>query len=336
MKVLFIGGTGNISKSVSELCVEKGIDLYLLNRGKSGVEIPGTKTIRGDISNADEVSFLLKGYEWDVVVNWIVFVESEIQRDIKLFRNKTKQYIFISSASAYQKPPSHPIITESTPLSNPFWKYSRDKIACEELLNDAYRQKDFPITIVRPSHTYDIFIPVAVGGWNEYTIIDRMKKGKKVIVHGDGTSLWVLTHSQDFAKALVGLLGNHKAIGQAFHITSDEVLTWNQIYRTIGEAVGVRPDIVYIPSNFIEQADKSLEGHLLGDKAHSVIFDNSKIKSYVPSFAATIPFKEGIKMTLDWFDEDQKRKVVTNKTNSRIDRIIEAYEGKLKYLRNKK
>ncbi|MEJ2196329.1 MAG: SDR family oxidoreductase [Ignavibacteriaceae bacterium] len=329
MKVLFIGGTGNISKSVSKLCAEEGIDLYLLNRGRTGVEIPGTKSIKADISNIKEVSSALKKHNWDVVVNWIVFAEKEIRRDIELFRNKTKQYIFISSASVYQKPPLHPVITESTPLYNPYWQYSRDKIACEELLNSAYREIDFPITIVRPSHTYDIFIPVAVGGWNRYAVIDRMKKGKKVIVHGDGTSLWVLTHSQDFAKAFVGLLGNQQAIGNAFHITSDEVLTWNQIYTTIARAIGVEPDLVHIPSEFLESVEESLVGNLLGDKAHSVIFDNSKIKSLVPGFTATIPFNKGIKKTLDWFDEDPKRKVVSDEADNRFEKIINAYKGNL-------
>lgn len=329
MKVLFIGGTGNISKSVSKLCAAEGIDLYLLNRGKTGVEIPGTKSIKADISNIKEVSSALKKHNWDVVVNWIVFAEKEIRRDIELFRNKTKQYVFISSASVYQKPPLHPVITESTPLYNPYWQYSRDKIACEELLNSAYREIDFPITIVRPSHTYDIFIPVAVGGWNRYAVIDRMKKGKKVIVHGDGTSLWVLTHSQDFAKAFVGLLGNQQAIGNAFHITSDEVLTWNQIYTTIAGAIGVEPDLVHIPSEFLESVEESLVGNLLGDKAHSVIFNNSKIKSLVPGFTATIPFNKGIKKTLDWFDEDPKRKVVSEESDNRFEKIINAYKGNL-------
>ncbi|MDH7604937.1 MAG: NAD-dependent epimerase/dehydratase family protein, partial [Melioribacter sp.] len=222
MKVLFIGGTGNISTSVSKLCIEKGIDLYLLNRGLRENTIEKAKAINGDINNLSEIKEILKDHQWDVVVNWIAFNEKDIERDIELFKNKTKQYIFISSASAYQKPPLNPIITESTPLKNPFWDYSRNKIACEEILNKAYREEDFPITIVRPSLTYDTVIPVAIGGWNEYTIIDRMKKGKNIIVHGDGTSLWVVTHTEDFAKGFVGILGNQYAIGNAFHITTDE------------------------------------------------------------------------------------------------------------------
>ena len=235
MKVLFIGGTGNISTSVSKLCVKKGIELFHLNRGKSDVKIPGVKLIKGDITEKDLKSKLNK-YDWDVVVDWIAFTPNDIERDINLFQNKTKQFIFISSASIYQKPPTHYIITESTPLANPYWEYSQNKIICEEKLIAAYRTKGFPITIVRPSHTYETIIPVAIGDGKEYTVIDRMLKGKQIIVHGDGTSLWTLTHAEDFAKGFVGLIGNQNSIGHAFQITSDEVLNWNQIYETIGNA----------------------------------------------------------------------------------------------------
>lgn len=326
MKVLFIGGTGNISTSVSKLCVEKGIDLHLLNRGKNGVTIEGTTTLLGDVSKPDHLARVLEGQEWDAVVNWIAFTPQDIERDIALFRGKTEQYIFISSASAYQKPPAFPIIAESTPLYNPFWEYSRNKIACEERLNHAYRDEDFPITIVRPSFTYDTVIPLAIGGWNEYTVVDRMKKRQKVIVHGDGTSLWTITHAEDFAKGFVGLLGHQQAIGQPFTITSDEVLTWDQIYRTVAEAAGTEANIVHIATDFLVRFDESLKGSLLGDKSHCAIFDNSKIKSFVPGYTATIPLKEGVKKTLAWFDADPKRKVVLDSTNKMMDRIIEAYE----------
>lgn len=328
MKVLFIGGTGNISTSVSRLCVGKGIDLYLLNRGKRGVRIKGTRTLVGDVSKPGELSRVLKGHKWDAVVNWIAFTPEDVERDIELFRGKTGQYVFISSASAYQKPPTFPIITESTPLYNPHWEYSRNKIACEERLNHAYRDEDFPVTIVRPSFTYDTVIPLAIGGWNEYTAVDRMKKGKKIIVHGDGTSLWTITHSEDFAKGFVGLLGHQQAIGQPFTITSDEVLTWDQIYRTVAEAAGAKANIVHIATDFLVKFDESFEGSLLGDKSHCAIFDNSKIKAFVPEFKATIPLKEGVKKTLAWFDADPKRKVVLESTNKLMDRIIEAYEKK--------
>jgi len=326
LKVLFIGGTGNISTSVSKLCVERGFDLYLLNRGKRGVKIRGAKRITCDISKASQVASALRNQSWDVVVDWIAFTVDQVERDINLFRGKTKQYVFISSASAYQKPPLHPVITESTPLHNPHWEYSRNKIACEDRLNRSYREENFPITIVRPSFTYDTVIPLAIGGWDEYTVIDRMKKGKKIIVHGDGTSLWTITHSEDFAKGFVGLLGHQQAIGNAFQITSDEVLTWNQIYQATAEALNVEPNIVHIASDFICKHESSMIGTLLGDKAHSVIFDNTKIKSLVPDFKATIPFREGVRRTLAWFDANPKRKIVKKETNETINRIIEAYE----------
>ncbi len=328
MKVLFIGGTGNISTSVSRLCVEKGIDLYLLNRGKSGVTIEGAKTILGDVSVPDRLRDTLAGHEWDVVVDWIAFTTQDVERDLKLFRGRTRQYVFISSASAYQKPPVFPVITESTPLYNPYWEYSRDKIACEERLYHAYRDENFPITIVRPSFTYDTVIPVAIGGWNEYTVIDRMKKGMKVIVHGDGTSLWTITHAEDFAKGFVGLLGHQQAIGQSFTITSDEALTWDQIYKTVAEAAGTEANIVHIATDFLIKFDESFRGPLLGDKSHCAIFDNSKIKSFVPDYRAIIPLKEGVKKTLAWFDADPRRKVVLDSTNKLMDRLIDAYEKK--------
>ena len=267
MKVLFIGGTGNISTSVSKLCVERGIDLYLLNRGKRGVEIPGARIIKTDISKIDQTAALLTEHSWDSVVNWIAFNVNDIERDINLFSSKTGQYIFISSASAYQKPPSHPVITESTPLYNPYWDYSQNKIACEERLNYEYRNKNFPVTIVRPSLTYDTVIPVIMGGWTEYTIIDRIKKGKEVFVHGDGSSLWIVTHAEDFAKGFTGLIGHQQAIGHAFHITSDEILTWEQIYQAVAQAAGAEANIVHISSDFIVKYDNSLKGSLLGDKS---------------------------------------------------------------------
>jgi len=328
MKILFIGGTGNISTSVSRLCVERGIDLYLLNRGKRKIKIGRTNSIKGDISDLSAMNSLLKKHQWDVVVDWIAYTPDQIERDIELFRGKTKQYVFISSASAYQKPPIFPIITESTPLFNPFWEYSRNKIACEDRLNRAYRDEGFPVTTVRPSFTYDTVIPVAVGGWDEYTVIDRMKKGKKIIVHGDGTSLWTITHAEDFAKGFVGLLGNRQAIGHPFQITSDEALTWDQIYQITAEAAGFEPKIVHIASDFICQCDKSMIGPLLGDKSHTAIFDNTKIKTFVPDFKAAIPFGEGVKRTLAWFDADLKRKIIRAETNKMMDGIIEAYEKK--------
>jgi nucleoside-diphosphate-sugar epimerase len=325
VKILFIGGTGNISTSVSRACIARGMDLHLLTSGTRQVEIPGARFIRGDINNRNDVASIVREGGWDSVVNWIVFTEEEIERDIELFRGKTRQYVFISSASAYQKPPVHPVITESTPLCNPFWEYSRNKIACEERLNRAYRDEGFPITIVRPSHTYDTTIPVAIGGWAEYTLIDRITTGRPLIVHGDGSSLWVLTHAEDFAKAFVGLLGHPQTIGEAFHITSDEVLTWDQIYETVAAAVGCKADLVHIASEFICTCEESFRGGLLGDKSRSVIFDNSKVRKIVPDFAATIPFHIGIRRTLAWFNADPSRRVVRQETHEMMDRILEAY-----------
>lgn len=325
MKVLYIGGTGNISRASSIRAIEQGIDLYLLNRGKTGVEIDGAKTIVGDIHNIEQMEILLNDHSWDVVVNWIAFSPDDIERDIKLFAGRTNQYIFISTASAYQKPPTHPIITESTPLYNPFWKYSRDKIACEDALMRAYREIDFPITIVRPSHTYETVIPVTIGGWTEYTIIDRMKKGLKVIIQGDGTSLWTITHSKDFAKGFNGLLGNKQALGHSFHITSDEWLTWNQIYQFVSDAAGVELNAVHIATDFIDTIAPGEKDGLWGDKAHCGIFDNSKIKSFVPDYSATIPFSEGIKETIKWFEADSKRMIVKSETNAMMDKILKAY-----------
>lgn len=326
MKVLFIGGTGNISASVSKLCVEKGIELFLLNRGVSRVEIPGTVNITGDINDQVSIKEKLQDHKWDVVVNWIAFTEEDIIRDFNLFNYSTDQYIFISSASAYQKPLQNPIITESTPIENPFWEYSRNKIACERKLDDLHQQNNFPITIVRPSLTYDTVIPVPIGGWKEYTIVDRIKKGEKIIVHGDGTSLWTITHAKDFAKGFIGLLGNKKAIGEAYHITSDEILTWDQIYTYVANAVNAEPNIIHIASDFICSIEKSLTGTLIGDKSVSSIFDNSKIKSLVPDFHTSISFKEGIKNTIEWLEADQKRMIVNPETNRMINKIISAYE----------
>ncbi|MBN1500083.1 MAG: SDR family oxidoreductase [Spirochaetes bacterium] len=325
MKVLFIGGTGNISTSVSRLAIEQGIDLFLLTRGSRKVKIAGANVITADIFNKTEILPLIKSTDWDVVVNWIAFTEDDVARDISLFRGRTRQYIFISSASAYQKPVSYPVITESTPLANPFWEYSRNKIAAEERLMKAYRDEGFPVTIIRPSHTYDTVIPVAIGGWSEYTIIDRMKKNKPVIVHGDGTSLWVLTHAEDFAKGLNGLFGNQQSIGHAFHITSDEILTWNQIYDIIAEAAGVQAVKVHVASEIIAGHNDLFTGELLGDKAHSVIFDNSKIKQFVPGFTATIPFYKGIRKTLEWFEEDASRQIMHAETGKFMDMLADKY-----------
>ncbi len=325
MKALFLGGTGVISSACSRLAVSRGIDLVLLNRGQTARPVPeGVRVLQADLRDRASVARVLGDATFDVVVNWLGFTPDHVEVDIERFRGRTGQYIFISSASAYQKPLSSLPITESTPLDNRFWAYSRAKIACEERLVRAYREDRFPITIVRPSHTYD---RTKVPSLGHYTDIDRMRKGKPVMVHGDGTSLWVLTHHQDFAKGFVGLLGNAHAIGHAFHITSDQVLTWNQIYTLLAQAAGVEPQIVHVPSDLIAAFDPEMGASLLGDKAHSVIFDNTKIKRLVPDFAATIPFSQGAREIVAWFDADPARQVVDARVDHLLDRIIAAYSA---------
>ena len=320
MKVLFIGGTGVISSACSALAVERGFDLYLLNRGESKRSVPSAaKVLKGDIRDPESARSTLRDLDFDVVVDWIAFTPDHIEADIELFRDRTDQFIFISSASAYQTPPVSLPVTESTILDNPYWQYSRDKIACEERLVRAYREEKFPFTVVRPSHTYDrTMLPLK----GRYTVIDRMRRGKRVVVHGDGTSLWVLTHNTDFAKGFVGLLGNSRAIGEAFHITSDELLTWDQIYKLAANAAGVVADIVHVPSEVIAQYDADWGIELFGDKAHSMIFDNSKIKKMVPDFSATVPFSRGVEEIIGWFDADPSRQVIDDRWNEVFDKII--------------
>jgi nucleoside-diphosphate-sugar epimerase len=325
MRVLFIGGNGNISAACSRLCVARGMEVFLLNRGRRDMPVQGAHNLVADINDPDQVRQALDGYHFDVVANFIAFVAPDVERDIELFAGRTRQYVFISSASAYQKPLVHPAVTESTPLKNPHWQYSRDKIACEDVLTRAYRERDFPMVIVRPSLTYDTVWPVAIGGWDDFTLVDRIRRGGEMVVHGDGTSLWTVTHSEDFAVGFCGLLGNPNATGHAFHITSDEVLTWNQIYTTIAEAAGVEPKLVHIPSEFLAALNDRNRGSLLGDKAHGAIFDNSKIKRFVPDYVARIPFHVGVRRTLAWFEADPKRQRIVDQTNQTMDRYIAAW-----------
>jgi nucleoside-diphosphate-sugar epimerase len=324
MKVLFIGGTGIISSACSQLCLDQGIDLYLFNRGKSFRPVPeGARVINGSIRDLSQAASALGELTFDVVVDWIAFTPEQVEADLQLFRGRTGQYIFISSASAYQTPPSSLPVTESTPLDNPFWAYSRAKIACEERLVQAYREEKFPVTIVRPSHTYDKTLLPMQGG---YTVIDRMRRGKKVIVHGDGSSLWVLTHHADFARGFVGLLGSSRAIGDSIHITSDELLTWNQIYEILARAAGAELHLVHVPSQVIAAYDQSWGDSLLGDKTHSMIFDNTRIKRLVPGFAASIPFSHGAEEIIAWHDENPDRRKVSPEFDALCDRIIAAQE----------
>jgi nucleoside-diphosphate-sugar epimerase len=332
MKVLFIGGTGIISTAVTQLAAEQGIDLSLLNRGQSKKMIPtDVKVIKGDIRDRIAASKLLKMHDFDVVVNWVAYVPTHVESDIEFFRGKVGQYIFISSASAYQKPPASWLITESTPLANPYWQYSRDKIACEEKLMAEYRNSGFPVTIVRPSLTYGVTaIPAAINSWQKpWTIVDRMRKNKKVIIHGDGLTLWTMTHNTDFARGFLGLMGNIQALGHAVHITSDEALTWNQIYQAIADAADLEHKPIHIPSDFIAKIDPEMTGTLLGDKSCCAVFDNTKIKRLVPGFTAAVPFSQGMRRSIEWFEADEERRVVDEEYNKFMDRTIAAYEKAL-------
>lgn len=321
MKVLFIGGTGNISTASSCLAVEKGIELWHINRGKSVCGVHGVRTITCDVTNSAALETALAPHKWDCVVNWIAFNAKDVERDIALFSGKTKHYIYISSGSCYDLPQHSPVITENSPLGNPYWQYSRDKIAGEQALMRAHIEKGFPGTIVRPSHTYSTIIPITLGGGNKYNAVNRMKLGKPTVVHGDGTSLWVVTHAEDFALGLVGLLNLEAAIGEAVHITSDEVLTWNQIYRHVGAALGLEPNLIHVASDTICALEPSYTGTLLGDKSHSVMFDNSKIRSLVPSFVPIIPFSEGIRTTIEWFEASSDRQYIDPDTEILLDKL---------------
>ncbi len=324
MNVLFIGGTGTISYSCSKLAIEKGFEVSLLNRGKSALREPlvGAELIFADIRKPETVRQALGDRHFDVIIEFLAFNPDHIEIDLELFRGRTDQYIFISSASAYQTPPEKLPVTEETPLENPVWQYSRDKAACEARLMRACREEGFPVTIVRPSHTYDEgYIPVT-GRWS---FVDRMLQGKPVIVYGDGTSIWTMTHSSDFAKGFVGLFGKAQAIGQAYHITSDEWQTWNQIVEKLAAAVGVEPKIVHVPSDLIAQFDQGWGEGLLGDKAHSFILDNSKIKALVPEFVCSVPFKEGIARSVEFYRQHPELQAIDAKFNDTVDTILDFY-----------
>ena len=292
LRVLFLGGTGVISSACSRLAVERGIELYVLNRGRTtGRPLPPEATVlRGDARDPASVRDVLGGREFDAVVDWVAYTPDHVQDDIDVFRGRAGQLVFISSASAYETPPSRVPVVESTPLRNPYLQYSRDKIECEELLRAAYRAEGFPATIVRPSHTYDKTNIPLHGGW---TALARMRQGKPVVVHGDGTSLWTLTHHEDFAQGFVPLLGHPRTLGESFHITSDDVLTWDQITHALASAAGVTADIVHVPSEVIAAADPVWGATLLGDKAHSMVFDNAKLRSVVPGLPGGHPVRAG-------------------------------------------
>jgi len=323
MRVLFIGGSGIISSACSALAVESGIDLTLLNRGRTDFRpVPAAAhVIHADVRDAAAAAEALRGQTFDAVVDWIAFTPDHVAADLDLFRGRVGQFVFISSASAYQKPPARLPITEETPLDNPFWQYSRNKIAGEELLLAATLDEGFPVTIVRPSHTYDATLLPFHGG---YTWLDRLRRGRPLLVHDDGKSLWTLTHHRDFARAFVPLLGEPRAIGEAYHITSDEVLTWNAIAGLLAEAAGVPLNVAHVPSTVVAQFDQGWGDSLLGDKAHNTYFDNSKIRGIVPGFAAEIPFAEGAREIVAWYDAHPEARRVDADFDALVDRIIAA------------
>lgn len=337
MRALFIGGTGIISSAITEQLARQGCELYLLNRGNRNDKLPaGVRVIQADINDEERVAKLIESMSFDVVADFIAFVPSQLERDYRLFKGKTKQFIFISSASAYQKPLSDYRVTESTPLANPYWEYSRNKIACEEYLLRLYREEGFPITIVRPSHTYDErSIPLGVHGRKgSWQVAKRMLAGKPVIIHGDGTSLWTMTHNGDFAKGFIGLMGNIHAIGESVQITSDETLTWNQIYATIADALGVQLNAVHVSSEFLAACStEDYRGGLIGDKANSVVFDNSKLKRLVPEFVATTRFDQGIKKTVAHILAHPELQQEDPEFDAWCDKVIGALESAAKAVR---
>lgn len=329
MKVLFIGGTGVISSACTDLALERGWELWLLNRGQSSAAPAGARRLVADIHDAATMRDALAGHAWDAVVQWLAYTPADIERDLALFRGRARQYFFISSASAYQKPPLHHVITESTPLVNPFWEYSRQKAAGEARLLRAWGEEQFPGVIVRPSLTFgETLVPLPMNSWKmSWTAIDRMRRGVPVIVPGDGSSLWTITHNTDFAVGLLGLIGRPEAVGEAFHITSDEVLTWDRIHRLTAEAAGVaKPRLLHIASDYIAACLPEKSGSLLGDKSVSVAFDNSKIKRFVPEFCARVNYASGIRRSITWFEADPQRQQIDHAANATWDRLIAAYE----------
>ena len=330
MKILFIGGTGTISMAITRLLAKQGHELWLLNRGNRNSDLPeNVRTITADISNEEETAKKLDGMTFDCVGEFIGFVPSQLERDFRLFNGRTKQFIYISSASAYQKPPTGYVITEDTPLENPYWEYSRNKKACEEYLMERYKKDGFPVTIVRPSHTYDErSVPLGVhGNGGSWQVVKRIKEGKPVIIHGDGSSLWTITHNSDFAKAYVGLIGNPKAIGEAFHITSDESVSWNEIYKAIADALGTELKPYYVSSRTLaDMSDYDFVGSLIGDKANSVVFDNSKVKALVPDFRAEVSVREGIRRTVEYILAHPEYQNDDEEFDQWCDKVIAAVE----------
>jgi nucleoside-diphosphate-sugar epimerase len=324
LRILIVGGTGIISGAVVAEAVARGHEVHTLSRSGAGAE--GVRAHPADVRDADSVARALEGLHFDVVAQFVAFEEAHVRADIAMFAGRTSQYIFISSASAYQTPPRRLPVTESTPLRNPHWEYSRKKIACEDALVAEYRASGFPVTIVRPSHTYNPTMVPFDGGW---TVVERMRQGREVVVPGDGTSLWTITHHTDFARAFVGLFGRDEAIGDAFHITSDEALTWNAIYEHIARAAGVEPRLVHVASASIALADPEWGAALLGDKANSMVFDNSKIKTLVPEFTCLVPFARGAEEIIAWHDAHPESRRVDRRMDAVMDALVDIYRPRL-------
>jgi len=329
MRILFIGGTGIISTPCTRQALDQGHELFHLNRGSNPEQAPReVTTLKADIRDPKQVEKAVAGHRFDCVVNWVAFEPDHVRQDMELLGSLTSHYIFISSASVYLKPPPHWIVTEETPVGNPYWSYAQSKIACEALILESHRKNGFPATIVRPSHTYnDGWIPTPIGS-RDFTVAQRLLDGKAIISPGDGQSLWTLTHSEDFARGFIELLGDQNAIGEIFHITSDEARTWDAFYGIIGEALGVEVDIVHIPSTVVNEISPSLGQGLMGDKGYSMVFDNTKIKNFVPNFSATVSFKDGIRRSLEWFDKNPARKVVDTAKDAEIDRVLNVWKEK--------
>ncbi|MBC3762680.1 SDR family oxidoreductase [Quadrisphaera oryzae] len=325
LRILFIGGTGIISSAASALAVERGHELHVLNRGTTSLRPLPEGAVRhtADVRDPAAAREALGDLEFDAVVDWLSFTPDHVRTATDLVRGRTGQYVFISSASAYQTPPERLPVTESTPLRNPFWQYSRDKIACEDLLTSLYREEGFPVTVVRPSHTYDRTLVPFDGGWS---FVERMRRGQPVVVPGDGTSLWTLTHHTDFAGALLPLLAQPRALGEAFHITGDDAWTWDQIARALARAAGVAdPELVHVPSDAINAVDPEWGAGLLGDKAHSMVFDNSKVKALAPGWRAVVPFERGAEEIVAWHDADPARRAVDQRWNGVVDGLVERF-----------
>jgi nucleoside-diphosphate-sugar epimerase len=326
MRVLFTGGTGNISTACTHEALKRDMEVFHLNRGNHADAVPkGVNTLKGDGKNPDDVRKAVRGLRFDSVVQFLGYFPNQVEADIDIFSGATDQYMFISSASAYLKPMAYPVVTESSQLGNPYWEYSQNKAISEQLIERAGRERGFPWTVVRPAHTYsDVMLPTNFGQ-RDYTIPQRILDGREIIVHGDGQSIWPLTHASDLAVGLVGLLGNPAAIGQAFHITSDEVLTWDSIFETYGMALGRKPNIVHIPSEYIGAMNPTYAAPMMGERRWSTIFDNSKIKRLVPAFHAVIPFAQGIRGALAWFDAHPAAKVIDKAADAEFDRILASW-----------